>query len=79
MYEKNPFFGLNDLPDFLTPFDIDFLAEISYLKAFLHFYLNSNTNFDIRKNHWIIGGLQTYLIIKYIEKFHPNQKFIGRC
>tara|TARA_B100001057_G_scaffold22862_1_gene21240 strand:- start:13795 stop:15702 length:1908 start_codon:yes stop_codon:yes gene_type:complete len=78
MYEKNPFFGLNDLPDFLTPFDVDFLAEISYLKAFLHFYLNSNTNFDTRKNHWIIGGLQTYFIIKYIEKFHPNQKFIGR-
>ena len=78
MYEKNPFYGLNDLPDFLAPFDKNFLAEISYLKAFLHFYLNSNTNFDLRKNHWIIGGLQTYIIIKYIEKYYPNQKFIGR-
>ncbi len=78
MYERNPFFGLNDLPDFLTPFSEDFLAEISFLKAYLHFYLNSNTKFDLRKNHWIIGGLQTYVIIKYIEKFYPKQKFIGR-
>jgi hypothetical protein len=78
VYEKNPYYGLNDLPSFLRPFSDDFLNEISFLKAYLHYFLSSKLTIDLRENHWILTGLQTYIIIKYIEKFHPNQKFLGR-
>jgi hypothetical protein len=78
LYNKNPFFGLNDFPKFLTPFDSIFLEEISFLKSYLRVYLSNNLPIDLRKDHWIIGGLQTYLIIKYIETYYPKEKFLGR-
>ena len=78
VYEKNPYYGLNDLPSFLRPFSDDFLNEITFLKAYLHYFLNSKLTIDLRENHWILSGLQTYIIIKYIEEFHPKQKFLGR-
>ncbi len=78
VYEKNPYYGLNDLPSFLRPFSDDFLNEISFLKAYLNYFLSSKLTIDLRKNHWIVSGLQTYMIIKYIEEFHPKQKFLGR-
>ena len=78
IYTKNPFFGLNDLPKFLAPFNDSFLEEISFLKSYLHFYLSNNLSIDLRKDQWVIGGLQTYLIIKYIETYYPNEKYLGR-
>jgi hypothetical protein len=78
IYTKNPFFGLNDLPKFLAPFQDDFLNEISFLKSYLHFYLTYNLSMDLRRDHWIFGGLQTYLILKYIETYYPKEKLLGR-
>ena len=77
IYNKNPFFGFNDLPKFLAPFKDSFLEEISFLKSYLHFYLSNNLSIDLRRDHWIIGGLQTYLMIKYIEKYYPEEKYLG--
>ena len=78
IYNKNPFFGLNDLPEFLAPFNDLFLDELSFLKSYLYFYLSNNLPVDLRQDHWIIGGLQTYLMIKYIETYYPNEKYLGR-
>ena len=78
IYTKNPFFGLNDLPKFLAPFNYSFLEEISFLKSYLHFYLSNNLPIDLRKEHWVVGGLQTYLMIKYIEAYYPKEKYLGR-
>jgi hypothetical protein len=35
-YEKNPFYGLNQLPKFMRPFHEDFLFEIKFLKTYLN-------------------------------------------
>ena len=78
VYDNNPFFGLNDLPKFLAPFNDSFLEEISFLKSYLHFYLSNNLSIDLRQDHWVIGGLQTYLMIKYIETYYPREKYLGR-
>ena len=78
LYNKNPFFGLNDFPKFLAPFDSTFLEEISFLKSYLSVYLSHNLPIDLRKDHWIIGGFQIYLYIKYIETYYPEKKFLGR-
>ena len=77
-YTNNPFYGLNDLPKILSPFEKGFLSEISFLKTYLHYYLNQNITVNLREKHWLIGGLQTYFIIKYIEKFYPDKKYLGR-
>ena len=39
-YDKNPFYGLNQLPKFLNVYSDKFYYEIRFLKAYLNNYLN---------------------------------------
>ena len=86
-YDKNPFYGLNQLQTTVkisknNNIDIKFFSdtffyEIKFLKAYFGRYLNQNLLIDKRKYHWIIGGIQTYAMIKYIEEFYPDEKMLG--
>ncbi len=76
-YDLSPFYGLNQLPRFLSPFPDDFLEEIVFLKSFTMNYLNSIIDFNKREFHWIYKGLEIYLIDKYIKSYYPRAKFIG--
>lgn len=75
--DKNPFYGFNQLPAFLNIFTDRFYFEIQFLKVYLNNFLHETLPIDKRANHWLIGGLQTYLLMKYVETFYPDQKFIG--
>ena len=33
--------------------------------------------FNKREDYWLANGLQSYLMIKYVEKFYPEVKAIG--
>ncbi|WP_227871635.1 aminopeptidase [Flavobacterium kingsejongi] len=76
-YDRDPFYGLNQLPAFLAPFSDDFLYEIKFLKTYTNNFLKSSLQLDPRKENWIYDGLQMYLIIKYIEENHPDMKMMG--
>jgi len=76
-YTKNPFYGLNFLPTFLHLFPDHFDFEIEFLKVYIWNYLDEQLQINKRKDHWITGGLETFLIIKYIKDNYPNQKFLG--
>ena len=76
-YDLSPFYGLNQLPRFLSPFPDDFLEEIVFLKSFTMNYLSSIIDFNKREFHWIYKGLEIYLIDKYIKSYYPRAKFIG--
>lgn len=76
-YERNPFYGLNQLPSFLSPFRDDFIFEIKFLKAYLQNYLKSSLKIDFRKEGYILDCFQSYFMIKYIEENYPDQKLIG--
>lgn len=76
-YELSPFYGLNQLPNFLSPFPQNFLEEIIFLKSFTQNYLNSIVELNRREFHWIYKGLEIFLIDKYIKEFYPKAKFIG--
>ena len=77
-YESNPFYGLNELPSFISPFSDEFLEEIIFLKSFVSNYLNQKIDLNKRESHWIYNGLEIFLIYKYIDDFYPNVKFLGR-
>lgn len=87
-YDKNPFYGLSQLQTEvkisknkkinLKFFSDTFFYEIKILKAYFGRYINQTLAIDKRKNHWIIGGLHTYSMIKYINDFYPEQKFLGK-
>jgi hypothetical protein len=76
-YERNPFYGLNQLPAFVSPFPDEFLYEIKFLKTYLNNYLKSSLNIDNRKDNWIFDGIQVYIMMKYIEENHPDSKMMG--
>jgi hypothetical protein len=76
-YDRNPFYGLNQLPSFLNPFEDDFLFEIKFLKTYLDTYLKNSLHLDPRKDNWIYDAIQMNAMIKYIERYHPESKMLG--
>ncbi|WP_169627257.1 aminopeptidase [Flavobacterium antarcticum] len=76
-YERNPFYGLNQLPSFISPFPDDFLFEIKFLKTYLNNFLQSSMTIDERKDNWIYDGIQVYTMMKYIDEYYPNMKMMG--
>ncbi|MFV7235701.1 aminopeptidase [Flavobacterium sp. ZB4R12] len=76
-YERNPFYGLNQLPSFLSPFSDEFIFEIKFLKTYLNSYLKTSLRLDPRKDNWIYDGIQVYAMMKYIDENHPNTKMFG--
>lgn len=76
-YERNPFYGLNQLPSFISPFPDEFIFEIKFLKTYLNQFLKSSLNLDPRKDNWIYDGIQVYAMMKYIDENHPKTKMLG--
>ncbi|HKX85418.1 MAG TPA: hypothetical protein VJL37_02015 [Flavobacterium sp.] len=76
-YDRNPFYGLNQLPSFLSPFPDSFLYEIKFLKIYTANFLNHNLNIDFRKDHHLFDAIQTFLLMEYIEENYPDLKMLG--
>jgi hypothetical protein len=76
-YERNPFYGLNQLPSFMAPFPDDFLFEFKFLKTYLNNYLKNTLKLDPRKDNWIYDGVQVYVMMKYMEENYPDYKMMG--
>ncbi len=76
-YERNPFYGLNQLPAFISPFPNDFLYEIKFLKAYLYNYLKASLKIDLRKSGYIFDAIQVYMMMKYIDENYPELKMLG--
>jgi len=76
-YERNPFYGLNQLPSFISPFPNDFMFEIKFLKTYLNNFLQNSLTLDERKDNWIYDGIQVYTMMKYIDEYYPNMKMMG--
>ena len=76
-YQKNPLYGLNQLPDFFRPFPDDFQYELKLLKTALKKQINNILLLNPRKEHWLSEGLQVYYLIKYVEENYPDMKLLG--
>ena len=76
-YQKDPLYGLNQLPDFFRPFPNDFQYELKLLKTALTKYTDNVLLLNPRKEHWLSEGLQIYYLIKYVEENYPEKKLLG--
>ncbi|PYE82007.1 hypothetical protein DFQ11_102587 [Winogradskyella epiphytica] len=76
-YNKNPLYGLNQLPDFFRPFPDDFQYELKLLKTALKKYIDNVLLLHPRDEHWLSEGLQIYYLIKYVEEYYPDMKLFG--
>lgn len=76
-YDRNPFYGLNQLPAFIAPFPDQFLYEIKFLKTYLNNYVHNTLNLNPRNDNWIYDGYQIYLMMQYIDEFYPKMTMMG--
>ena len=76
--QKNPIYGLNQLPGFMRPFSDVFKWDISMFKALLKKYIENTILINKRTDYWIIDGLQTYLLMEYVQKYYPEVKLLGK-
>ena len=76
--EKDPVYGLNNIPDILNPFEKSFIIEFSVLKLIISKYLKNLYPVHKRKDYWQIKGIETFLLIDYIEEYYPDLNLIGK-
>jgi len=76
-YKKEPIYGLNLLPDFIRPFQDTFQYEMKILKTALRNYLENVVLINPREDQWVIDGIQTYFLMKYVEENYPRVKLTG--
>ena len=77
-YDKNPIYGLNQLPKILNPFSGAFEWDIKMFKVLTRKYLENTILVNRRDDTWVLDGIQTYLIMKYVEKYYPDVKAMGK-
>ena len=76
-YDKDPVYGFNQLPSFLTPFNDNFEWDIKMFKVLVRKYISTKFLFNQREDVWLADGLQIYLMMKYVEKYYPEMKALG--
>ncbi|MBT8303362.1 MAG: metalloprotease [Bacteroidia bacterium] len=77
-YRNDPIYGLNLLPNFIKPYPARFEYELKLLKTALNNYLTNTLLLNPRKEQWLLDGLQTYYLIKYVEEYYPDMKILGK-
>ncbi len=77
-YEKNPLYGLNQLPSFIRPYEEQFQFEMAFLKTALNSFLQESLYLNPRKERWVTDAMAYYLMIKYVEDHYPDQKLLGK-
>ncbi|QIE58242.1 M1 family metallopeptidase [Rasiella rasia] len=76
-YKKDPVYGLNQLPDFISPFPDGFEYDMEQLKTITRNYLENTLALHPRNDYWLIGALQIYLMTEYVDTYYPKMKIIG--
>ncbi len=76
-YTKNPIYGLNQLPKALNPFSGVFEWDIKMFKVLTKKYIENTLLVNPREDYWLTDGIQTYLMMQYVEKFYPEIKAMG--
>ncbi len=77
-YKKNPLYGLNQLPSFITPYEEQFQFEMEFLKTALNSFITETIYLDPRKEKWVNDALVNYLMIEYVDTYYKDQKLLGK-
>jgi len=76
-YKRNPVYGLNLLPEFISPFPDGFEYDIEVLKVISRTYLESTLAINPRDDYWLLGALQIYIMMDYVDTYYPDMKLVG--
>ncbi len=77
VYEKNPIYGFNQVPNFLRPFPDVFEWDIRMLQTLSKSFLDQSNQTNTIRNNWLREGIPYYILYDYVQKFYPEKKLIG--
>ncbi|MEO0573759.1 MAG: metalloprotease, partial [Bacteroidota bacterium] len=77
-YNRNPLYGINQLPRFIRPYSQQFQFELKFLKTALYSFVRETLYLNVRKEQWVHDAIVNYLLIKYVDQFYPNKKLTGQ-
>ncbi|MEP0134019.1 MAG: metalloprotease [Eudoraea sp.] len=77
-FNKNPIYGLNQLPSFIRPYEKQFQFEMTFMKTALNSYIKESLFLNPRKEKWVADAVINYIMIKFVEEFYPDQKLLGK-
>ena len=77
-YNKNPLYGINQLPSFIRPYEEQFQFEMKVLKTGLINILEESLYLDPRKDQWLSDAIANYIMIAYVDEYYPDQKLLGK-
>lgn len=76
-YKNNPVYGLNQLPNFISPFPDGFEYDMEQLKTITRNYIENTLLLHPREDSWLIGAIQIHLMMEYVDLYYPKMKIIG--
>tara|TARA_B110000879_G_scaffold12013_1_gene15066 strand:- start:6216 stop:9005 length:2790 start_codon:yes stop_codon:yes gene_type:complete len=76
--KKNPIYGLNLLPGFLSPFSKEFEYELTVAKNLIRLYLDQYLRMNPREDYWLKSGLETVLLMDFVDVFYKDQMVLGK-
>ena len=76
--KKNPIYGLNLLPGFLSPFSKEFEYELTVAKNLIRLYLDQYLRMNPREDYWLKSGLETVLLMDFVDVFYKDQMMLGK-
>jgi hypothetical protein len=75
---KNSLRDLYGIPDWLKPYPENFKWETRFFKALVSKYIDDVLLFNKRDDYWLTDGIQTFLMMEYINKYYPDVTVFGR-
>ncbi|PKA84385.1 hypothetical protein ATE92_2573 [Ulvibacter sp. MAR_2010_11] len=77
-YRNSPVYGLNQLPDFISPFPDGFEYDMEQLKTITRNYIENTLPLHPRNDYWLTGAIQIYLMMEYVDTHYPKMKILGK-
>tara|TARA_R110000868_G_scaffold29420_6_gene109397 strand:+ start:35060 stop:37885 length:2826 start_codon:yes stop_codon:yes gene_type:complete len=77
-YNKDPLYGINQLPRFIRPYEEQFQFEMKFLKTALNSFIKETMFLDPRNEKWVTDAILNYLMIGFVEEYYPDQKLLGK-
>ncbi|EDM43024.1 Aminopeptidase N [unidentified eubacterium SCB49] len=76
-YKRNPVYGFNQLPSFISPFPNGFEFDLEHFKSISGAMIDNVLLLNPREDYWLKDAIHIYLLKEYVDTYYPNQKIIG--
>ena len=75
---KNSLKDIYGIPNWLRPYPENFKWEVRFFKALTSKYIDDVLLLNNRKDYWLCDGIETFLMMEYINTYYPDVTVFGR-